>query len=302
MPSSWSSSLRFELQFAGESVNLWGDKANAVFRHVDYAIAGWLEKPLLSTVTILSTNNAGDDEARAAMLKFTGSLTASATVTLPSVSKAYFVYNALTQTITFTTGAGGTVTVDPGDKVLIECDGSNVHTPGYGGLPLKDYIATSVLAATGSLPAATGNANKFLYCDGTNWLPTGLATTSEILAGTSTKAPVTPAPLTGSAAYVQLTDAASVVWDTNTGFNAFVVLAGNRAVAAPSNLKDGWAYTLDPVQDATGSRVLTFDAIFDFGAAGQPVLSTGANKQDSLTFVYKARRSKLEFVGFRKAA
>ena len=46
MPSSWSSSLRFELQFTGENINLWGDKLNAVLAHADFAVAGWLNKPL----------------------------------------------------------------------------------------------------------------------------------------------------------------------------------------------------------------------------------------------------------------
>ena len=40
MPSSWSPSLRFELQFTGENINLWGDKLNAVLGHADYAVAG----------------------------------------------------------------------------------------------------------------------------------------------------------------------------------------------------------------------------------------------------------------------
>jgi hypothetical protein len=71
MPSSWSASLRFELQFTGENINLWGDKLNAVLSHADYAVAGWLTKALTGDYT-LTTANAGDDEARAAMLKFTG--------------------------------------------------------------------------------------------------------------------------------------------------------------------------------------------------------------------------------------
>ena len=167
MPSSWSPSLRLELQFTGENINLWGDKLNAVLGHADYAVAGWLSKPLSSDAA-LSTANAGDDEARAAMIKFTGS--GPFTVTLPSVSKAYLVWNACAAALTLTTGAGATVTIDPGDIVHVACDGANVKTPGYAGLSLKDFIAASVLAATGSLPGVTGNAGKFLFTDGTNAL------------------------------------------------------------------------------------------------------------------------------------
>ena len=49
MPSSWSASLRFELQFTGENINLWGDKLNVVLQHADYAVAGWLTKRYYDT-------------------------------------------------------------------------------------------------------------------------------------------------------------------------------------------------------------------------------------------------------------
>lgn len=165
MPSSWSSSLRFELQFPGENINLWGDKLNVDFQHVDYAIAGWLTKALTSTPYQLTTANAGDDEARAAMIKFTGAV-GPWTVQIPAVSKRYMIWNATTGTVTITTGSGSTVSIDTGDILAVFCDGTNVKTLSYGGLSIKDYIAAAVIAATGSLPATAGNAGKFIYTDG----------------------------------------------------------------------------------------------------------------------------------------
>jgi len=166
MPSSWSSSLRFELQFTGENINLWGDKLNAVLAHADYAVAGWLTKPL-SGNTALTTANAADDEARAAMVKFTGA--GPFTLTIPSVSKAYLVWNACSGAVTLTTGAGATVVVDPGDIVQVFCDGSNVKTPGYGGSSIKDYVAATAWSYNaGNLPAQAGNTGKFVKTDGTN--------------------------------------------------------------------------------------------------------------------------------------
>jgi hypothetical protein len=171
MPSSWSPSLRFELQFTGENINLWGDKLNAVLGHADYAVAGWLTKALTGDYA-LTTANAGDDEARAAMLKFTGA--GPFTVTLPSVSKAYLVWNACSAGVTLTTGAGGAVSVDPGDIVQIACDGANVKTPGYGGLSIKDFVAATAWSYNaGALPAQAGNAGRFVKTDGANasWQP-----------------------------------------------------------------------------------------------------------------------------------
>lgn len=171
MPSSWSPSLRFELQFTGENINLWGDKLNAVLAHADKAIAGWLTKPLTGDTT-LTTANAGDDEARAAMIKFTGA--GPFTVTLPAVSKTYLVWNACTGAVTLTAGAGATVTVDPGDIVQVLTDGAQVKTPGYGGASIKEFVAQTAWSYNaGNLPAQAGNAGKFVKTNGASasWQP-----------------------------------------------------------------------------------------------------------------------------------
>ncbi len=167
MPSSWTPSLRFEQQFTGENINLWGEKLNAVLQHVDYAVAGWLTKPLTGNVA-LTTANAPDDEARTAMVKFTGGA-GPFTVTLPAVSKTYLVWNACAGPVVLTTGAGGTVTVDPGDIIWALTDGGAVKTPGYGGASIKDWVSAVAWSYNaGALPAQSGNAGKFVTSDGTN--------------------------------------------------------------------------------------------------------------------------------------
>lgn len=177
MPSSWSPSLRFELQFTGENINLWGDKLNAVLTRADTAIAGWLNKPLTGDVA-LSTANAGADEARNAMVRFTGA--GPFTVTLPPVSKSYLVWNACTGAVTLTVGAGAAVIVDPGDIVHVLTDGAQVRTPGYGGASIKEFVSQTAWAYNaGALPAQAGNGGKFVKTDGAgaSWQP---ITTSDI--------------------------------------------------------------------------------------------------------------------------
>jgi hypothetical protein len=165
MPSSWSPSLRFELQFTGENINLWGEKLNATLAHADYAVAGWLTKPLAGDAA-LTTANAGDDEARAAMIKFTGEA-GPFTVTLPPVSKSYLVWNACGGLVTLSTGAGASVAVDPGDMVWIATDGVDVKTPGYGGASIKQWVeAVAWTYNAGNLPAQAGNAGRFVKTDG----------------------------------------------------------------------------------------------------------------------------------------
>lgn len=167
MPSSPSPSLRLEEMSTGEKINLWGDLLNAVVALLDGAIAGMATIPLTGDYTLTAKNFVAD-EARNAILRFTGTLATSATVTIPNVSKVYVAWNATNKAVTITTGSGSAITIDPGDIVLVFCDGAQVLTLSYGGLSVKDFIAASVLAATGSLPAVTGNAGKFVFTDGTS--------------------------------------------------------------------------------------------------------------------------------------
>jgi hypothetical protein len=82
-----------------------------------------------------------------------------------------------------------------------------------------------------------------------------------------------------------LTDQATITWNMNSGGFATVTLAGNRTMAAPSNLKNGGSYVLVAKQDGTGSRTLAYNAVFFFPGGTDPILSTAANAVDILTFV-----------------
>jgi hypothetical protein len=174
MPSTYSPSLRVELQYTGENVNSWGDKLNDAMTRFDSAIAGYQAVAVAANVT-LTTNNGTADQARTAMLKFTGA--GGFTVTVPSVSKQYILWNACTGTVTVSTGAGATVVMNSGDKIVVWSDGSAVYQLGFAGYGLKDYIDQAAIGATGSLPAAAGNSGKFIYSNGTSWAPRTPVTT-----------------------------------------------------------------------------------------------------------------------------
>lgn len=175
MPSSPSTSLRLEEMFTGEQINLWGTLLNQVISMLDAAIAGMATIPLTGNYALTSHNFVAD-EARNAVIKLTGT-TGPWSVTIPSVTKLYIVWNATSATQVITAGAGTTVSVDAGDIVLVFCDAVNVKELGYAGLGLKAYISAATLAATGTLPALTGNAGKFIYTDGVNALWKSIAST-----------------------------------------------------------------------------------------------------------------------------
>lgn len=127
------------------------------------------------------------------------------------------------------------------------------------------------------------------------------ATAAEVRAGDSGTKTVTPEALRLAAAFQTLTDAATIAWDADLGFNARVTLGGNRTMGAPTNLQDGLTYTLAIVQDGTGSRTLSWNAIFEWGSGGAPTLSTGASKVDYAYGQYSSATGKLH-MSFRKAA
>lgn len=106
-------------------------------------------------------------------------------------------------------------------------------------------------------------------------------------AGSDYAAPATTANYTAQQNFTTsvLTDASSIAWNLNTAQTARVTLGGNRTLAAPSNLVDGGTYILFVKQDGTGSRTLAYNAVFKWPGGVAPVLSTGANALDILSFV-----------------
>lgn len=111
------------------------------------------------------------------------------------------------------------------------------------------------------------------------------ATQAEVDASTDDTRGVSPFKLANRASLAQtLTDAATIAWDMNSGVVATVTLGANRIMGLPTNLKVG-VYILHVIQDGTGSRLLTWNAIFKWPAALAPTLSTVAGRRDIFSFV-----------------
>lgn len=81
-----------------------------------------------------------------------------------------------------------------------------------------------------------------------------------------------------------ITDGATINWDVSAAQVAKVTIAGNRTMAAPTNMVNGGFYSLAVIQDATGSRTLVWNAAFKFISGAAPTLSTAANAKDYITF------------------
>jgi hypothetical protein len=96
---------------------------------------------------------------------------------------------------------------------------------------------------------------------------------------------------------VALTDAATIAVDANLGDFFTVVLGGSRTLGAPTNAASGRKILFRFRQDATGSRVLSFNAAYRFPGGVTPLLSTVAAKTDYLAFVYNAVDSTWDMAG-----
>lgn len=88
-----------------------------------------------------------------------------------------------------------------------------------------------------------------------------------------------------------LTDGATISWDVSTKSVAKVTLGGNRTISAPSNaIGTGQFVSLLVIQDGTGSRTLTWNAVYEFASDTAPTLTTTASKGDLFVFRYNGTK------------
>ena len=87
-----------------------------------------------------------------------------------------------------------------------------------------------------------------------------------------------------------LTDGSTVTWDASTQDVCKLTLGGNRTLAAPTNNTTGQFISILVVQDGTGSRTLTWNAVFEFAADTAPTLTTTASKGDVFVFRYNGSK------------
>ena len=87
-----------------------------------------------------------------------------------------------------------------------------------------------------------------------------------------------------------LADGSSIDWNAATQDVCKVTLAGNRTLNAPTNPTTGQFISLLVIQDSTGSRTLTFNAIYEFKDDTAPTLTTTASKGDVFVFRYNGSK------------
>ena len=169
MASSFSE-LGIELMVTGENAGTWGDKTNSNLNLVQQAIAGFQAVTVNGTgTTTLVMTDATISNARNAVIKLTGTITANIEVTIPDgIEKTYIIENATTGafTVEFKTVSGTGFTFAATEKTIaiLYSDGTNI---------VEVINNTAQLQDLSNLAVTDGN---FIIGDGTNFVAESGAT------------------------------------------------------------------------------------------------------------------------------
>jgi hypothetical protein len=211
------------------------------------------------------------------------------TLTAPKIANAGFIADANgNEQIKFTTTASAvnelTVTNNAtGNNPIISATGGDTNigivlTPKGSG---EVVIATDDLNYAGTAVTATGAELNY------NDLAT-LGTTAASKVFTADANNLTK--VSGAVLNIEdtLTDGATITWNVIDSPVAKVTLGGNRTISAPSGTTPaaGQFIAITVIQDATGSRLLTWNSAYEFTADTAPTLTTTASKADLFVFKY----------------
>jgi hypothetical protein len=314
MPSTYSTDLKLELMVTGEKAGLWGNITNTNLNILQQAIGGYEAIALNATTgATLTFSNGTTSDGKNAVLDLTGTITTSVNVVIPDgIEKTYIVRNSTSGAhdvvVKTTTGTGATFnTTDKGFK-LVYSDGTDVVDIGMvsetGVQTLTNKTLTSPTIndpiineindsnANEELKFTTTAAavNEFTITNAATGTSPDLSVTGDDTnIGLSVTTKGTGLVLFNDGAYnadATLTDGATITWDVGSSPVAKVTLAGNRTLSAPTNSAAGQFISLTVIQDATGSRTLTWNSAYEFTADTAPTLTTTASKADLFVFKY----------------
>jgi hypothetical protein len=310
MASSYSADLKLELMATGEKSGLWGDITNTNLTILQQAIAGYEEVSIAGGVqtTPLVFSNGLVSDGKNAVIKFIGTITGNQTVTIPdSIEKTYIISNGTTGafTVEFKTVSGTGVTFGATDKSTktLFADGTNIVDTGTVSLTGVQTLTNKTLTAPILDEINDSNGNEEIIFTTTasavNEItianaaagnrPNISVTGDDTNIGLSVSTKGTGLILFNDGAYnadATLTDGATITWDVGSSPVAKVTLGGNRTLSAPTNSASGQFISLTVIQDATGSRLLTWNSAYEFTGDTAPTLTTTASKADVFVFKY----------------
>ena len=307
MASSYTSRLKLERQATGENSGNWGNLVNYVLNRIDSTVRGYVAVSVAGTanVTLVSNNSTtntsegADDQVHNKVIEFTGALTGAIHVFTDAVEGDYTLFNNTSGSYALTfanTGhAANGVAITQGQKALVYTTGTaivdvlagaglgNVTTTGTQTLTNKTLTSPKINEDV----VVTSTATELNYSD----LAT-LGTTAASKVFTADANNLTK--VSGAVLNTEdtLTDGATVTWNVINSPVAKLTLGGNRTLSAPSGTTPaaGQFISLLAIQDGTGSRTITWNAVYEFPSDTAPTLTTTANLGDIFSFRYNGAK------------
>jgi hypothetical protein len=110
----------------GADANLWGGEQNAAFDYFDAAINGGINVPIPDANVVLVADGTVNDQARYALIAFTGALTADRRVTYPANAYRGWAVNNTTggHRVIVANPTGPTISLPPGAIVQLSSSGA----------------------------------------------------------------------------------------------------------------------------------------------------------------------------------
>ena len=150
MPSTFTANLGIELPANGEQDGTWGNTVNVNMDILDRAINGSLSLSLTGTASTLTTSDGTLSNGQFKLLALGGTPSGTHTITIApnDAQKIYYVFNNTAQTVVFTQGSGGNVTILAGDSAIIYSNGAGATAAVAN---ITDHFAMNSVRITGGV-------------------------------------------------------------------------------------------------------------------------------------------------------
>jgi hypothetical protein len=278
MASSYSTDLKLELMVTGENSGTWGDKTNTNLNLLQQAIAGYQAIALTSTNTTLAMTDATISDARNAVIKFIGALSANSTVFVATgIEKTYIINNGTTgaYTLALNQVGGSSVIWGTTEKNIkgVYLDGTNANTIDLstlggsintstalaGGIVTSTQIASFAVTSTGLDTSAVTSVKIASFAVTAAALDTASVTSFKIAAGA-----VGPTQLSNTAVTAGSYTRVSITVDAQGR-----ITAASSGAAATSGMEVPVLYSVGPASGTfTASPTANRIGVYMVGGGG----------------------------------